>query len=107
MQGADDRLVDALRKGDLEHAPLPRPERKLLEFVAQLTRTSYRISPADTADLRAEGWRDPAIAEAVYVTAMFAWFNRVADAFGLADPGYLDRARRGEDVPIPAQKGQP
>ena len=35
------------------------------------------------------------IAEAVYITALFAFFNRVADAFGLEEPGYcaqqLDR----------------
>ena len=26
--------------------------------------------------------------EGVYITALFAFFNRVADAFGLEDPGY-------------------
>jgi len=47
--------------------------------------------------LRETGWTDPQIAEAVYVTALFAFFNRVADAFGLANPGY-----REQDTP-PAQ----
>jgi hypothetical protein len=26
----------------------------------------------------------------VYITAMFAFFNRVADAFGVAPQGYLE-----------------
>ena len=29
---------------------------------------------------------DEQIAEAVYITALFAFFNRVADAFGLDNP---------------------
>ena len=38
--------------------------------------------------LRGLGWGDPEIAECVYITALFAFFNRVADAFGLeAGPG--------------------
>jgi alkylhydroperoxidase family enzyme len=40
--------------------------------------------------LRDLGWTEPQIAEAVYVTAMFAFFNRVADAFGIAPQGYLE-----------------
>ena len=40
--------------------------------------------------LRDAGYTEPQIAEAVYVTAMFAFFNRVADAFGISPPGYLE-----------------
>jgi len=39
--------------------------------------------------LRPHGWSDEQIAEAVYVIAMFAFFNRVADAFGIESMGYL------------------
>jgi alkylhydroperoxidase family enzyme len=40
--------------------------------------------------LREVGYSDLQIAEAVYVTALFAFFNRVADAFGLQNPGYRE-----------------
>jgi alkylhydroperoxidase family enzyme len=40
--------------------------------------------------LREHGWTEPQIAEAVYITAMFAFFNRVADTFGIAPQGYLE-----------------
>jgi alkylhydroperoxidase family enzyme len=40
--------------------------------------------------LRDHGWTEPQIAEAVYITAMFAFFNRVADAFGIPPLGYLE-----------------
>jgi len=39
--------------------------------------------------LRDSGWSENQIAEAVYVTAMFAFFNRVADAFGIPSQDYL------------------
>jgi alkylhydroperoxidase family enzyme len=55
----------------------------LLEFVVLLTREAHRTTAADVARVRAAGWTDPQIAEAVYITALFAFFNRVADAFGL------------------------
>ena len=63
-------------------------ERKLLHFVQLVTNTAYKVTAETTQHLRDVGWADPEIAEAVYITALFAFFNRVADAFGLEDPGY-------------------
>lgn len=51
-----------------------------------MTRHAYRVTDAEVAGLRAHGWTDPQIAECVYIAALFAFFNRVADAFGLDDP---------------------
>jgi alkylhydroperoxidase family enzyme len=39
--------------------------------------------------LRDAGWQEEQIAEAVYIIAIFAFFNRVADAFGIAPQDYL------------------
>jgi alkylhydroperoxidase family enzyme len=63
----------------------------LLNFVEMVTRHAYKTTDADVERLRSLGWTDPQIAECVYITALFAFFNRVADAFGLEDPGYFDR----------------
>jgi alkylhydroperoxidase family enzyme len=62
----------------------------LLEYVTKVTEAAYRTTPEDVETLRQHGWSEPQIAEAVYITAMFAFFNRVADAFGVAPQGYLD-----------------
>jgi len=35
------------------------------------------------------GWKEEQIAEAVYIAALFAFFNRVADAFGVPSQNYL------------------
>ena len=53
---------------------------------------AYRTTDEEVQRLRDLGWTDPQIAEAVYITALFAFFNRVADAFGLEDPGYRQMA---------------
>jgi alkylhydroperoxidase family enzyme len=88
LQETDEPIVEALSRGDLEAAPVTPPERALLELVTTVTRHAYRTTDEDVQRLRDAGWTDPQIAEAVYITALFAFFNRVADAFGLEDPGY-------------------
>lgn len=65
-------------------------ERALLEYVTKVTEAAYRTTAEDVQALRDHGWTEQQIAEAVYVTAMFAFFNRVADAFGIAPQGYLE-----------------
>jgi len=61
----------------------------LLEYVALVTKAAYKTTAEDVQKLRDAGWKEEQIAEAVYVTAMFAFFNRVADAFGVPSQEYL------------------
>jgi alkylhydroperoxidase family enzyme len=84
-----DAARECLMRADVEAAPLPDAERALLRFVELVTRHAHRTTDDDVEALRRLGWTDAQIAECVYITAMFAFFNRVADAFGLEDPGYL------------------
>ena len=88
LQGAADEQTAALRHRDIDNAVFTNAERALLRFVKLVTETAYRVTADETQTLRDAGWTDPQIAEAVYITALFAFFNRVADAFGLEDPGY-------------------
>jgi alkylhydroperoxidase family enzyme len=82
--------VQALVEGKLDEAELTPAERALLDYVTKVTEAAYRTTPADVQALRNHGWSEPQIAEAVYITAMFAFFNRVADAFGIPPQGYLE-----------------
>ncbi len=88
MQGERDSTIDHLRRGDLDGAGVGDSERSLLVLVELLTLNPHRTTAADIDRVRTAGWDDEQIAEAVYVTAMFAMMNRVADAFGLEDPNY-------------------
>jgi uncharacterized peroxidase-related enzyme len=95
---AGPQTADAVRTRDLDAAPISAAERTLLDFAGLLTRESHRVRSEDVERLRRAGWNDRQIAEAVYVTAMFALFNRIANAFGLVDPNYRD-VLHGRDVP--------
>lgn len=83
-------MVQSIAEGDLDGAGLTGAERALLEYAKRVTEAAYRTTPDDVQRLREVGWSEPQIAEAVYVTAMFAFFNRVADAFGISPQGYLE-----------------
>lgn len=72
---------------DYTRAALQPKERVLLDFVWKLSRSPGAMSEADMQALRAHGWTDPQIVATVHVTAFFAYMNRVAEAFGLSQPG--------------------
>lgn len=64
-------------------------QRALLQYAAKVTQEAWNTGAEDTQRLREHGWNDAQIAEAVYVIALFNFFNRVADAFGVPPMGYL------------------
>src|SRR5258708_2037014 len=96
LQGQDQESVAAIRPAEI--APAGRVRRGLVKLV---THHAYRCQDEDVKNVREAGWPAPQIAEAVYVTAMFAFFNRVADAFGLEDPHYELMAQPPKPNPKP------
>jgi alkylhydroperoxidase family enzyme len=62
-------------------------------YVEQITKDAARSTQADVQKLRDAGWKEDQIAEAVYITALFAFFNRVADAFGVPSQDYLTKGK--------------
>jgi alkylhydroperoxidase family enzyme len=64
-----------------------------MTYVELITNAASRSTHADVQKLRDAGWTEDQIAEAVYVTAMFAFFNRVADAFGVPAQDYLNKGK--------------
>lgn len=81
--------MNAILEGKLDEAGLTQAERTLLDYVELVTKAASQTTHADVQKLRNAGWTENQIAEAVYVTAMFAFFNRVADAFGVPSQDYL------------------
>jgi len=64
-----------------------------MDYVELVTRAAYRSTHEDVQKLRDVGWTENQISEAVYITAMFAFFNRVADAFGIPSQNYLQAGK--------------
>ena len=62
-------------------------------YVEFITKDAARSTHADVQKLRDAGWTEDQIAEAVYIIALFAFFNRVADAFGVPSQDYLTKGR--------------
>jgi alkylhydroperoxidase family enzyme len=85
--------VSAILEGKLDDAGLSPAERALLDYVELVTSAAYRSTAEDVQKLRDAGWREEQISEAVYITALFAFFNRVADAFGVPSQDYLSSGK--------------
>jgi uncharacterized peroxidase-related enzyme len=70
---------------DYRQAPLTAPDRALLDFAVKLTRTPSGMTREDVEALRGHGFSDTAIHDAVQVTGLFNYYNRLADGLGI-DP---------------------
>lgn len=73
----------AALKEDYAGAPIELRERKMLDFVVQLTRDATRIGPADVEMLREVGFDDTGILQITLIASWFNYINRVADALGV------------------------
>jgi len=80
-QKADD--VDQIALNHVDRAALTPKERVLLEFVKVLTLEPARTRDRHVERMRRVGWTDEQIFEAAFITSLFAFFNRMADAYGL------------------------
>lgn len=81
--------MQAIFEGKIEEAGLSEAEIALLRYTELITNRASRSTAEDVQKLREAGFREEQIAEAVYIIAMFAFFNRVADAFGIPPQNYL------------------
>lgn len=70
---------------DYRTAPLAPRDRVMLDFAAKLTRTPAEMKEADVQRLRAAGFDDGQVHDVAQVTALFAYYNRMADGLGI-DP---------------------
>ena len=81
-EGRDGSLADVAME-DYRNAVLDPPVRRLMDFAVQVTLDVHRVSEATIAELRAVGWADAAILEAVEIIGFFNYYNRMADTLGV------------------------
>ncbi len=87
--GGSAEALEAVSTCRLDSDAITPPQRALLDFARKITENSQAIRPADIEELRGAGWSDLQIAEAIHLTALFACFNRVVNAFGLPSQDLL------------------
>ncbi len=68
---------------DHEHAPVEEKLKALFRFADKLTRKPEAIEQADADAVRAAGWDEAALSEAVAVVAWANFINRVSIGLGL------------------------
>jgi len=68
---------------DWRGAPLTDADRALCAFAVKLTRDQHKMSPEDLDGLRAHGFDDRAILDAVQVIGYFNYVTKLADGLGV------------------------
>ena len=74
---------------DWRTAGLDTPTVTLLEHAEKLTLSADSCDEEDIEALRAVGWSDRAITDAVQVCAYFNYINRIAEGLGVDDEEWL------------------
>jgi hypothetical protein len=70
---------------DYESAPIDDRDKALFEFLENMNEQSNRIGQRDIDVLKAAGWTDEAIYDAITVCALFKFYNAWIDATGVHD----------------------
>jgi len=68
--------------------------RKLLHLAEKANRHAYKITAEDIQALKQDGCREEEIFEAVAVTALFNFMDRMADALGAPVEGFQEMMAR-------------
>ena len=86
VQGREDgeALVEAIKR-DYRTAALPEADRAMLDFAVKLTLTPAEMAQSDILALREQGFDDDALHTVAQITALFAYYNRLADGLGVDD----------------------
>ena len=85
LRSMDEQLLAAVLN-NWRTAPVNEKVRATLGLLEKLTLSPDEVSPADIAPLRASGLSDEAIAQAIYICALFNVINRLADSFDFEMP---------------------
>jgi uncharacterized peroxidase-related enzyme len=80
------RQARAVARQELDQASLSGKERRLLDFIKTLTLSPAKVGDDEIRALRRAGWRDEQIFEAAFEASLFAFFNRMAETYGLDAP---------------------
>ncbi len=70
---------------DFATAPISDRDKALFEFLEKMNAQSNRIRKADIDAVKAAGWSEEAIYDAITVCALFKFYNAWIDATGVHD----------------------
>ena len=91
----DRPLVTAVLQ-DYRTAPISDREKALFAFIEKVNRESSRLRVEDVEEVKAAGWSDEALYDAITVCALFNFYNKWIDATGVGDMPAAAYAASGE-----------
>ncbi len=80
---------------DFRTAPVGDREKALFGFLEKVNRESCRLRKEDVEEVKAAGWSEEALYDAITVCALFNFYNRWVDATGVSDMSAADYAASG------------
>ncbi len=80
--GMEEALIDAL-VANIDTAPVPEKLKPVLKYVKKVTQTPSKATQADVDAIVQAGWSEQTVEDAVAVTALFNYFNRLIDGLGI------------------------
>lgn len=89
LLGTDPAYADAVLAGSLDDPAIPGEVRVLAQLASDITQHAYRVTSDDLDRVRAHGWDEPQLLEAVWIACLFNAIVRLADSFGLRELGEL------------------
>lgn len=88
-------LVTAVLE-DYRTAPISDREKALFAFIEKVNRESSRLRKEDVEEVKAAGWSEEALYDAITVCALFNFYNKWIDATGVSDMSAPAYAVSGE-----------
>ena len=88
-------LVNAVLQ-DYRTAPISDREKALFAFIEKVNRESSRLRKEDVEEVKASGWSEEALYDAITVCALFNFYNKWVDAAGVSDMPAAAYAASGE-----------
>ncbi|MDA8179740.1 MAG: carboxymuconolactone decarboxylase family protein [Desulfobacteria bacterium] len=80
-----DRPLVAAVLQDYRTAPISDREKALFAFIEKVNRESSLLRKEDVDEVKAAGWSDEALYDAITVCALFNFYNKWVDAAGVGD----------------------
>ena len=81
---------------DYRTAPIDDREKALFAFIEKMNRESSRLQKEDVEQVKAAGWSEEALYDAITVCALFNFYNKWIDATGVSDMPAAAYAVSGE-----------
>jgi len=88
-------LVTAVLR-DYRTAPISDREKALFAFIEKVNKESSRLRMGDVEEVKAAGWSEEALYDAITVCALFNFYNKWIDATGVSDMPAAAYAASGE-----------